>query len=87
LVRRRSGSVALLTVASVCFVVVALFHLFEGLRLFPSVGWGQPRSIGHYLDLVSALLGLAFLVAALVTETAARLLANGVVESGDGARR
>jgi len=72
LVRRRSGSAAFLTAAAVCFVVVALVHLFEGLRLFPAAGWGQPRSVGHYLDLVSAILGLTFLMAAFVTETVAR---------------
>ena len=41
----------------VCLIVVVLTHIAERLQLFPGMGWGQPDSIGHYLDLISAILG------------------------------
>ena len=34
-----------------CLAVVALTHIFEALRLFPSLGWGEQHSIGHHVDL------------------------------------
>ena len=39
-------------------VVVVLTHVFEALHLFPFMHWGDERSIGHYLDLSSAVLGV-----------------------------
>jgi len=42
-------------------VVVVLAHVAETLELFPEMGWGLPTSPGHYLDLVSAILGCALL--------------------------
>lgn len=42
-----------------CLVVVVLAHISEALHLFPWMGWGLERSAGHYLDLSSAILGLA----------------------------
>jgi uncharacterized membrane protein len=44
-----------------CLVVVVLTHVAEGFRLFPSMQWGSPTSVGHYLDLSSAVLGLTLL--------------------------
>ena len=41
----------------VCLIVVVLTHIAERLQLFPGMGWGQPDSIGHYLDLISAIVG------------------------------
>jgi hypothetical protein len=41
-----------------CLVIVVLTHLAESLHLFPWMNWGRPRSIGHYLDFWSAVLGL-----------------------------
>jgi hypothetical protein len=41
-----------------CLVMVLLTHLSEALQLFPWMHWGSPHSIGHYLDLASAVLGL-----------------------------
>jgi len=43
-----------------CFVVVVLAHVSEGLHLFPRMHWGLKHSVGHYLDLSSAILGLTF---------------------------
>jgi len=40
-------------------MIVVLSHLCEGLGLFPWMGWGLERSIGHYLDLSAAIVGLA----------------------------
>jgi Ca2+/Na+ antiporter len=39
-------------------VMVALTHICEALNLWPWMRWGQPDSVGHYLDLSSAILGL-----------------------------
>jgi hypothetical protein len=39
-------------------MVVVLTHVAETLRLFPSMHWGLPHSVGHYVDLWSAALGL-----------------------------
>jgi hypothetical protein len=33
----------------------------ETFKLFPIMGWGLPTSPGHYLDLISAVLGCALL--------------------------
>jgi len=41
-------------------MVVVLAHLCEGLDMFPSMGWGHENSAGHYIDLISAILGVAF---------------------------
>ena len=46
-----------------CFGVMALTHAFEALVLLPAVGGGQPRSVGHYVDLIAALSGVALTVA------------------------
>jgi len=41
-----------------CLVAVVLAHICEALHLFPWMRWGAEHSIGHYLDLWSAVLGL-----------------------------
>ena len=40
-----------------CLVMVILTHVFEALHL-PWMQWGSNHSVGHYLDLGSAVLGL-----------------------------
>ena len=40
-------------------MIVVLTHLFETLHLFPSMNWGRPHSVGHYLDLISTVLGVS----------------------------
>src|SRR5215472_3610597 len=37
-----------------CLVVVVLTHVSEALDLLPCMHWGSPHSMGHYLDLWSA---------------------------------
>jgi hypothetical protein len=44
-----------------CLVMVVLTHVAEAYRVFPAMGWGRPTSAGHYLDLVSAILGFTLL--------------------------
>jgi len=41
-----------------CLVVVVLTHVSETLHLFPWMHWGLERSVGHYVDFWSAVLGL-----------------------------
>jgi ABC-type nickel/cobalt efflux system permease component RcnA len=40
---------------------VVATHVAERFEFFPSMGWGIPNSPGHYLDLLSAILGLVLL--------------------------
>jgi hypothetical protein len=49
-----------------CLLIVVLAHVAEALRLFPSMGWGESDSLGHYTDLASAVLGITLLLAAWV---------------------
>ena len=37
-------------------IIVLLTHVAERLHVFPGMGWGLPNSVGHYLDLVTAIL-------------------------------
>ena len=46
-----------------CLVMVVLAHVAERFDFFPSMGWGLPETIGHYVDLVSAGAGLILLPA------------------------
>jgi hypothetical protein len=41
-----------------CLTVVVLTHICEAFDLVPWMQWGLPNSVGHYLDLASAVLGL-----------------------------
>ena len=54
-----------------CLAVVVLTHVAEKIQIFPSMGWGLPDSPGHYLDLVSAILGCTLLLLGLLTRIAA----------------
>jgi len=40
------------------FMLVASAHICEALGLFPWMNWGHEQSVGHYLDLSGAALGL-----------------------------
>ena len=53
----------LLQLTGLCFLtVVVLTHVAERFHIFPAMGWGQPDSVGHYLDLVSAIFGCALVL-------------------------
>jgi hypothetical protein len=41
-----------------CLVMVVLTHICEALHVFPWMHWGSEHSVGHCLDLWSAVLGL-----------------------------
>ena len=48
-------------VGSVGLLVVVAAHICEALQLFPAMGWGRPNTVGHYLDLASATVGVTFI--------------------------
>jgi hypothetical protein len=54
----QSGWVFLQLIGSAFLVIVVLTHICEALSIFHWLGWGLEDSIGHYIDLGSALLGL-----------------------------
>jgi hypothetical protein len=56
--REKSVGSFLQPTGAACLVVVVLTHIFEALHLFPWMHWGLEHSIGHYLDLWSAVLGV-----------------------------
>jgi|SRR6516162_5088972 len=60
---RRHLASTLQALGLLCFGVMALTHAFEAFAIFPTLGWGRPRSIGHYVDLTAALSGVALVVA------------------------
>jgi len=60
--RTRAVSALLQVASATCLMVVVLAHVCEALNLFPSMAWGARGSVGHYLDLASAVLGVTLLV-------------------------
>ncbi len=60
---RRAVASTLQALGLLCFGVMALTHAFEVFGIFPTLGWGQPRSAGHYIDLIAALSGVVLTVA------------------------
>ncbi|SRR5712691_11018324 len=56
--RGRTLASSLQLLGAGCLVVVVLTHIAEALHLFPWMHWGLQHSVGHYLDLSSAVLGL-----------------------------
>ena len=44
-------------IGSVFLIVVVFAHIAEQFRILPAMGWGQAESAGHYLDLISAVVG------------------------------
>jgi succinate dehydrogenase/fumarate reductase cytochrome b subunit len=57
--RAKSLGSSLQLFGAACLVVVILSHVCEALRIVPWMRWGAKHSAGHYLDLSSAILGLA----------------------------
>ena len=58
-VREKTRWSLLQLVGAGCLMVVMLAHIAEALDLFPSMGFGLEHSIGHFIDLWSAIFGLA----------------------------
>ena len=57
--RRKSTSSIFQLLGAAALVVVVLAHVFEALHVFPRIGWGSQNSVGHYLDLLCAIVGVA----------------------------
>jgi hypothetical protein len=57
--RRKGTGVLLQLIGAACFAVVVIAHLCEALGWFPWMHWGLESSVGHYIDLVAAIGGLA----------------------------
>jgi hypothetical protein len=66
--RRRNTAAGLLALGIAFLIVVALTHLCEAVGLLPALEWGQPHSVGHYIDLGAALLAAIFVLTALIGE-------------------
>ena len=84
-VRRQTVPLLLQVLGAGCLLVVVLTHVAEALHLMPAMRWGEPTSAGHYLDLVSAVLGVGAgrgasvrrrALVAVVVEAAGRQLAE-----------
>jgi formate hydrogenlyase subunit 3/multisubunit Na+/H+ antiporter MnhD subunit len=60
-VRTQAAAALLQALGAACLLVVVLAHVCEVLNVLPFMGWGAKGSIGHYIDLVSAILGVALL--------------------------
>jgi hypothetical protein len=71
--RHVSGGTAALVAAMVCFLAVAVVHVCEATRTLSAAGWGQPASVGHYIDLGLAILGIVLLCFAVATMWIQRL--------------
>jgi hypothetical protein len=59
--RERTLSLFLQLLGAAGLLSVVITHVCEALELLPSMHWGEPHSVGHYVDLVSAVLGLTLL--------------------------
>jgi hypothetical protein len=62
----------LLLLGAAFLILVVLTHIAESFHIFPAMEWGLPNSAGHYLDLVSTILGCAFLTLGLLALGLAR---------------
>lgn len=55
---RERTSLAITQLVGAGFLLVVIFaHICEAFGLIPSLGWGKPGTVGHYIDLVSAFSG------------------------------
>jgi hypothetical protein len=60
-VKRKDTASFLQLFGAACLLIVVFAHAFEALNVLPFMGWGEAHSVGHYLDLTSAILGLTLL--------------------------
>jgi hypothetical protein len=56
--RAKTTGVLLQFLGAGALLIVVLCHLCEALGLLPSFGWGLEHSVGHYVDLSSAIVAL-----------------------------
>lgn len=66
LMRRKIPWSRLQLIGAACLLVVVFTHICEALSLFSWMQWGAQHSIGHYLDLSSAVLGVTLVPAGYV---------------------
>jgi len=59
----RSLAAALQASGIGCFAVMAATHVFEEFSLLPALGWGRPDTVGHFIDLTAAPLGVVLVAA------------------------
>ena len=56
-------AMALTQLVGAAFLLVVIFaHVSEAVGFIPSLGWGRPHTLGHYIDLVSAIAGAILLL-------------------------
>ena len=60
-VRTRARVLLLPVGGACCLLIVVAAHVFEARHVFGVMGWGEPYSAGHYLDLTAAILGLTLI--------------------------
>jgi hypothetical protein len=60
-VKERTPIALVQLVGAGCLLVVIFTHISEAFDMFPSMGWGQPNTPGHYIDLASAITGVILL--------------------------
>jgi hypothetical protein len=59
--RERILSLLLQLIGAAGLLSVVIAHVCEALELLPWMHWGERHSVGHYVDLVSAVCGLTLL--------------------------
>jgi hypothetical protein len=64
--KQRTTATLVQLLGAALLLVVVLTHVAEALRVFPAMRFGEPDSIGHYIDLSSAVGGVALLVGSLL---------------------
>jgi hypothetical protein len=58
---RRNARAFVQLLGAAFLAVMVLAHVAETFHLFPGMGWGLRNSVGHYIDLTSAVAGLILL--------------------------
>ena len=69
---KKSASTLLQLLGAGCLVVVVVAHVFEALHVMSWMGWGMEHSIGHYLDLCSAVLAFTLFSAGYLFQVLAK---------------
>jgi hypothetical protein len=60
---KEKSALAMAQLVGASFLLVVIFaHVCEYSGFIPSLGWGRPGTVGHYIDLGSALAGSILLV-------------------------
>jgi len=70
--KEKTASSLLQLLGATFLIVVVLTHVAETFHVFPGIGWGLPTSVGHYIDLISAITGLILLPAGYVSRRLAK---------------